>query len=56
MTMDKLGVIIKTKRIKKERLDYELVPYAYGFPIFPIPMREIEDIIKVNCRRVGLLP
>ena len=25
---------------------YELVPYAYGFPLFPIPTREISDIIK----------
>jgi hypothetical protein len=27
---------------------YELVPYAYGFPTFPIPTREIDDIIKEN--------
>lgn len=25
---------------------YELAPYAYGFPSFPIPTREISDIIR----------
>ena len=25
---------------------YELAPYAYGFPTFPIPTREISDILK----------
>lgn len=25
---------------------YELTPYAYGFPKFPIPTREISDILK----------
>lgn len=27
---------------------YELAPYAYGFPMFPISVYEIQDIIKEN--------
>ena len=27
---------------------YELTPYAYGFPYFPISVYEIQDIIDEN--------
>jgi len=27
---------------------YELAPYVYGFVTFPIPTREIQDIIRAN--------
>nr|WP_277347129.1 RsiV family protein [Psychrobacillus sp. BL-248-WT-3] len=27
---------------------YEITPYVYGFPYFPIPIKSIEDIIRTD--------
>lgn len=35
---------------------YELTPYVYGFPYFPIPLKSLESIIKEPGPAAALLP